>query len=360
MAALLSAGCGVSGGPSAPAPAPTVLLDSHVPWSQVGPGWTLATWADSAESATVVLTGPTGQRHPIARIAEQSRLTDWSGDGRRALFSHNDYDFDTTTLTEINLDTGTTTTLTLEGRQSARYTRPTGKALLVIDEDLRTLRRVDLGGVEQLVYPTDRLGAAGPYNGHHLPGIDGTFLVLGAGNGLAVVGNNGRLRDHLALPGPHTNCAPVRWWSSGTVLARCSDADSLGTQLWQVPLGGGAPTAMTAFSSGRRDDYGDVAAWRLAGGSYVQSLGDCGAAQLNRLTADGEVERLQIPGVDAGRSVVVVGATAGKLLLRTTESCGPGIALLTYDPAVDRVQVLLGPPVTDGGVTAALAYGGNR
>ncbi|MGW0160671.1 hypothetical protein ACWDUN_15300 [Mycobacterium sp. NPDC003323] len=362
LTALLATACSTatSGGPRPPEDAPVVLIDRQIPWSQVGTGWTLASVAESADASLLTLVSPAGDRHQITRLPGPSRLADWSGDGRRALFSAGDYELGTTMLTEIDMSTGATQTITVEGRITARYTRPSGKALFIADDDGRTLRRVDLTGVEQLSYPTDRLGAAGRYNGHHLASIDGTVLVLGADNGLAVMGNNGRLRDHLPVPGPHTDCVPVRWWSSGAVLARCSNADSVGTQLWQVPLDGVAPTAVTDFKSGRRDDYGDIAAWRLPAGSVVQSLGACGASHLSRVTPDRVTEPLRVPGVDASRSVVVVGASGRTLLLRVTESCGPGIALLAYDPAIDDVRVLLGPPVTDSGVSAALAFGDDR
>lgn len=363
-AALLTAACAtaVSSGPVTAQDTPAQLIDRSVPWAQVGSGWTLATWT-VGQTTTLTMVSPAGDRHPITELSERHRLTDWSGDGRRALFSASDYDsgtYGTTTLTEIDLSTGATDTITMEGRVTARYTRPTGKALFVSDIDRRTLRRVDLTGVEQLSYPTDRLGAAGTYNGHHLASIDGTLLVLGGDRGLAVMGNNGRLRDHLSVPGPHTNCVPVRWWSSGSVLARCSDADQIGTQLWQVPLDGGPPTTLTPYSSGRRDDYGDVAAWRLPTGSFVQSLGACGATFLSRGNPQRGNEILRVPGVDAGRSVVVVGAGGPTLLLRVTESCGPGIALLAYDPAAGTSRVLLGPPATEGGVSAALAFSDDR
>ncbi len=363
--ALLAAGCGtaVSSGPTVAHDVPTRLIDRDVPWAQVGSGWTLATWAETPDTTTLTLVSPAGGRHRITQLPANYRLTDWSGDGRRALFSTSDYDagtYGTTTLTELDLSTGATTVTTMEGRVAARYTRPTGKALFVTDEDRRTLRRVDLGGVEQLSYPTDRLGAAGSFNGHHLASIDGTLLVLGAEKGLAVVGNNGRLRNHLDLPGPNTNCVPVRWWNSGAVLARCSDAELIGNQLWQIPLDGSTPTALTAFSSGRRDDYGDVAAWRLPEGSFFQSLGACGATSLVRGTAQRRDALLAVPGVDAGRSVVVVGASGGTLLLRVTDSCGPGIALIAYDTAARTSRVLLGPPATAGRVSAALAFSDDR
>ena len=376
LTVLLIAGCATTA--SAPTmrhrspEQPVELIDRTVPWSQVGSGWTLATATDSAEPDTITLflVSPGGQRYAVTRFqAARSRLIDWSGDGRRALFVQNNYDFGTTTLTEIDLRSGARRTNTLEGRVSARFTRPNGRALLVAGEDpggSETLRRIDPSGVEQLTYPTDRLGGAGTFNGHHLATADGTRLVLGTTKGLAVMGNNGGLRNHLPVPGPNTNCAPIRWWSTAVVLARCSNAQSVGTQLWRIPLDGTAPTAVTAFTSGRGDDpgfrgdYGDVAAWRLPDGPFVQSLGTCGAARLSRVTPDLRTVTVRVPGTGENESVVVVGATGDTLLVRTTMSCGPGVALLAFRPAAHTATVLLGPPVTGGSVSAALAYRDDR
>jgi hypothetical protein len=44
------------------------------------------------------------------------------------------------------------------------------------------------------------------------------------------------------------------------------------------------------------------------------------------------------------------------LLLSARMGCGPGISILTYDPAAGTSTVLLGPPVNGGSVENAILY----
>jgi hypothetical protein len=55
-------------------------------------------------------------------------------------------------------------------------------------------------------------------------------------------------------------------------------------------------------------------------------------------------------------SVFVIGKSRDKLVLMATMACGPGVSLLTYDPATNTSTVLLGPPVNGGGVQSARIY----
>ena len=105
---------------SAPTAAPVAQPAAHgveaaietIPWSQVGPGWMLATWSpvsgtspgeerppnepsrDTA-TTTLYLVNPEGGRYKIADFpppgeAAGFELADWSGDGSKALF-HSGY-----------------------------------------------------------------------------------------------------------------------------------------------------------------------------------------------------------------------------------------------------------------------------
>jgi len=177
-------------------------------------------------------------------------------------------------------------------------------------------------------------------------------------NGLVVMGNDGSVVRELPSPTPKAQCSPVRWWTSTVILANCQS--SSGSQLWQIPLGGGAPTALTAVNSGKEDDpgfgpdLGDGNAWQLPSGTFLQSAGACGTEFLSRLTPDMRTTRVTVPGVDS--SVRVTGATADKLVLQAKLGCGATTSLLTYDPAANTSTVLLGPPINGGGVTDALLY----
>jgi hypothetical protein len=324
---------------------------------------------DTATS-TLYLVDPEGGRYPITTFPPPGdmagpELVDWSGDGSHALF---DAHSTPPTAISVDLHTGTQTTIPVKG--DPRYTRPDGKALLVSTDSNgnvpATLTRIDLAGHQQLTFPTE-LGAVGKFSGDYLESPDGTQLVLGTAggilgpsNGMAVVSNDGALGRQLPVPGAD-GCSPVRWWTSTVILARCSTAGhGSGFQLVQVPLDGGAPTALTAVNSGQGDDpgfggdFGDVDAWQLPSGTFLQSEGACGTMFLSRLTPDMHTTKVTVPGADS--SVLVTGASGDKLVLQAKLGCGDTTSLFNYDPAANTTAVLLGPPVNGGGVTAALLY----
>lgn len=411
IAAAALAGCSSTGTtgtpttPSASAPAsststsssssatPTAAADGSVkdvPWGSVGPGWMLAQWSpatphrpgekpDPGEptaenaAATVYLVDPAGKRFAITTLAPGSglELVDWSGDGARALFAK--AFVSPTSAIVVDLHTGEQSTVAVSG--FPRFTRPDGTALLVSTSfngnRPGTLTRVGLDGATQQSYPTDELGGAGPFNGGYLASPDGTQLVLGtanlgnevvprADNSLVVLGNDGTVIRTLAAPMPAAMCRPVRWWTPQTVLAHCREEKSSANQLWEVPLDGSAPTALTAVNSGQQDDpafggdLGDDDAWKLPSGTFLQSMGAGCTRFLSRLTSDGHTTRVKVPDVAPGAAVT--GVTNGRLVLRDQENCGGTTSLVSYDPARNTTTVLLGPPVNGGSVSASLLY----
>ena len=129
-----------------------------------------------------------------------------------------------------------------------------------------TLKRIDMAGNEQFVYPTKDLGGAGQFSGDYIESPDGTQLVLGTANlgnkivprtdnSLVVMGNDGSIVRALPAPMPKAMCSPDE-----VVVRRC-DPRALrlrnavqGEQLWEVPLDGGKPTALTAVNPDEDDD----------------------------------------------------------------------------------------------------------
>jgi hypothetical protein len=355
-----------------------------IPWSQVGPGWMLATWSPvsgtrpgedppageptrDVAKTTLYLVDPAGGRYPITTFPPPGdragpELVDWSGDGSKALFHTAG---DPATATVVDLHTGKQTTVTVDGYP--RFTRPDGKALLLshdrMSETPATLERVDLAGQPQLTYPTDKL--KNEYNGRFLSTPDGTRLVLGTASGLALMGNDGTVGAPLPVPG-QADCSPVRWWDEDpgtTVLARCTTSDSWYTsRLWRVPIDGGAPTALTAPNNGnnRGRDLGDVNAWNLPAGTFVQALGPCGVIYLAKLADDGTTTPVSVPQVNDAKSIEVIGVDGDALDLQAQAACGGGQSLLRFDPAADTTTVLLGPPVNGGGVIDVVPYEGQR
>ena len=349
---------------------------STVPWTQVGPGWLLASWsqvpgrsagdippgqptADSV-STTLYLVDPLGGRYPITTLpppgaGPSATLADWSGDGSHALlYAHAPGPSGALTVTTIDLHTGKQSAFTVDDGFNAipHYSRPEGKAVVLAkwhDSDPATLKRVDLTGKPELTYPV------GPdFQGYYLSTPDGTQLVLGMSAGLALMGNDGTAGKALPIPGEQ-NCAPTRWWTSTVVLARC---DGL-ARLWLVPVGGEPPTALTAPLTGQGKDLGDTNAWEVPAGAFVQDEGACGSEYLGKLSAvGGTTTPVSVPEAEPHTSIHVVGVNGGHLDLHATVSCGGGKSLIDYDPAANTSTVLLGPPLNGGGVIAALPYPG--
>jgi hypothetical protein len=417
LAAVTLAGCSSSSGsttahstsavsspPTSTTAAPAAPAVAHgiraaigeVPWPKVGPGWMLAMWSPETphmpgaqpdpdeqkpetDTTALYLVDPQGNRYTIATFGMEDdsapELLDWSGDGSHALLGAR-YPAPSKVVS-IDLHTGAQTTLPVNGYP--RYTHPDGKSLLVATDYNSntnapgTLKRLDLAGNEQQSYPTDQLAGAGKFSGHYLESLDGTQLVLATTsrdkqaalwgeNTMVVMGNDGKVIRTLAAPMQNAHCSPVRWWTAAVVLTNCRN--DAGSQLWEVPLDGGTPTALTAVNSGQEDDpgfggdIGDGVAYLLPSGTFLQSAGACGTAFLSRLTPDMHTTRVQIPGVSD--SALVAGATADKLLILGKVGCSGTTSLLTYDPAANTSTVLLGPPINGGGVTGARLYPGQE
>lgn len=348
-----------------------------VPWPQVGSGWMLAMWSPvpglhpgelpppgsptwQTAATTLYLVDPAGGRYAITTFpppgdGESPKLVDWSGDGTRALFSTEEKS--QTVITEVALRSGTKTTFTIDGTQAnPRYTRPDGKAVLLHTwkgSEPGSLERVDLVGNHQLTYPV-RQGFE-----DYLSTPDGTQLVLGSTSGLAVMSNDGVAGKAVPIAG-QKDCRPVRWWDTGSRIALTRCGNSAKSQLWLVPIDGGTPTALTAPNDGHDGpDYGDLNAWQLSAGTYLQAAGACGVVYLAKLNGDGTTSEVSVPDVKSG-SVVVVGVNGGDLDLQARAGCGGGQSLIDYNPAAGTSTVLLGPPVNGGGVINAVPYRGQK
>ncbi|MBB3605819.1 TolB protein [Mycolicibacterium sp. BK556] len=374
--------------PATPAAA-TEAAVKDVPWSKVGPGWTLAEWSpvvphrpgeqrDPDEpthetvGTTLYLVDPAGSRYAITTFAPgtEMRLVDWSGDGSHALFTGS-YASPTSAIS-VDLHTGEQTTIPIDGHPA--YTRPNGTALLVSNSfngsQPGTLKRVDLKGNPQFTYPTGDLAGAGQFGGDYVESPDGTQLVLATANlgnevvprsdnSLVLMTNDGTVTKTLPAPMPKALCGPVKWWTPGSILVHCTVERSSANQLWEVPLDGGAPTPITAVNSGQEDngfggDIGDGDAWKLPSGIFLQSVGACGTVFLSKLTADGHTTRVTIPGVS--ENVFVAGAANDRLLVRGQVGCSGSNSLVSYDPAANTATVLLGPPINGGAVSQAMLY----
>jgi hypothetical protein len=338
-----------------------------VPWSKVGPGWELAEYSagrpagDTAGGAakaypvTLYLISPAGVRYPMhtwVGDATVPHLIAWSGDKTRALLGLNGSKYEQLTLARGKLTAGQ-----LPGRaQPDGYTLPDGLNILGVTEGSTstapsTIARYSLAG------PLLKVLTGGVNEGTAVYAANGTVLAVSGSRGLELVSNVGGVIRSLPVPGTDSllGCTPTRWWNSTTVLAVCAASDSNAPRLWLVPTSGKRPTALTPQRSGASPDLGDIGAWQLASGTYLQALGACGTLQIFRQAANGSITPV-VPAHTAGQDNRIVSALGARLLLDAQTGCPGSESLLWYNPATKAEQWLLRTPTDVAGVIGVLAY----
>jgi hypothetical protein len=331
---------------------------SQIPWASVGSGWVLTEWGPPAY---LVLTDQAGQRYIVLKergVLLHADLLDWSGTGQSALFD-TETNSGRTTLLVLDLRSGAITnsfvipTSNTDNFQTASFTRPDGYGVVVDTYTTHAiLTRYSLGGQAQVAYPS-AFPTIGRVNGAWLDRPDGTEIALGAKYGLAIVANNGTALAELRLPGS-SYCQPQSWWSATVVLASCMVGVHSESRLFEFTATGGAPRALTRVNV--PPDYGDLSGWRVAGHIYVNVASACGYVYLAKLVGAAPI-MITVPGVPSSHnSIHVVGATNTGLAVTATIACRGGASLLWYLPASNSSRIVLGPPVTGGGVGVSLAF----
>jgi TolB protein len=304
-----------------------------VPWASAGAGWVLAEYSPGTASkpapTTLYLVSPSGGKYVVYQWAASKtaapRLLAWSGDKTRALLQLGNQN----QLEQLNLRTGKAARFSLPaGVMPVSYTRPSGQQLLsVASGSVATLARYSLTGKRAQVLGRQANWISAIY------APDGTELAVSAGTGLLLVSNAGRGIRKLPVPGanPLLGCEPARWWNRGTILAECEPKGSAAAQLWLVPVSGAKPKALTPVRKSGTD-LGDLDAWPLPSGLYLQSAGACGTLELNKQAGNGSVAPVTVPGLPAGASVAVVTALGPQLLIHGL-GCSPGGQLVWFNPA---------------------------
>ncbi len=341
---------------------------AQVPWRSVGPGWALAEYSASTVPqqarhavtgpVTLYLVDPRGGRYTLYQwrgrgVALQPQLVGWSGDKARALLiqpePHGPWQ-----LVQVTLATGAISAVKLATNENViGYTKPDGLNVLATLGLQRTrLVRLNLSGQLQAVLTT----------GTNLSAVespDGTTLAVSATGGLTLVSNAGGVIRSLPVPGQAGagGCTPVRWWNSAAILARCMAKGSLAFRLWLIPAGGGAATALTPQRDGHgADPFGDIGAWRLPSGLYLQALGPCGTVFIARQAPDGSLRVISIPGV-SGNNNDIVTAYGPRLLVQAQTGCPGSNSLLWFNPETGAVQMVLTAPDDVMGAFAEVPYG---
>jgi hypothetical protein len=354
-AALLATGTAATAEPAGTSHPARNAQPAGVPWSHVGPGWVLAQYTTAAPEggktgpATLYLVSPGGAKYQLARwpdFRSAPELVAWSPDGKRALFQVFSGKGGAEQLT---LATGRMSTFVMQGNATPiGYTTPRGLNIVGARQSGNStiVARYSLSG--RLV---QSLGSGGA-----LYAPSGTEFAAGTSHGIKLVSNRGSLIRQLPLPGTSANtCSPVRWWDSGTVLASCAPPGLAAQQLWLVPVSGAHPKALTPpRNPARSGDFGDLDAWRLSSGLYLQAAGACGVLHIYRQAPGGSIKLITVPHTNGDNRVLT--ARGSRLLVEAPTECTGSVSLLWYDPGTHSEQWLIRPKGNVIGVANAIPF----
>jgi hypothetical protein len=328
-----------------------------VPWDRVGAGWVLAQYTSARPEGggsgpeALYLISPAGTRYQLARWPNSQtapQLAAWSPDGKRALFQ---VFSGKGGVEQLTLATGQMSGFHMPGLASPiGYTTPRGLNIVggQPEGSGTGLARYTLSGqlARSLGFSTD---------GQVLYSPSGTEFATGASHGLKLVSNNGALIRQLPVPRTSTDtCNPVRWWDSGTILASCAPPGSAAPQLWLVPASGARPQALTPRRSPSSRDLGDLDAWSLSSGLYLQAAGPCGVLQIFKQARNGSITLVTVPHTMGDNQVLT--ALGSRLLIQAPTSCVGSVSLLWFNPATRAEQWLIRAPANVTGVAMAIPF----
>ena len=354
-AALITTGTAATAEPAGTSHPARAAQPAGVPWSHVGPGWVLTQYTTAVPEGgktgpvTLYLISPGGAKYRLARwpdFRSAPELVAWSPDGKRALFQVFSGKGGAEQLT---LATGRMSRFVMQGNATPiGYTTPRGLNIVGtrLSGNSTIVARYSLSG--RLL---QSLGSGGAL---YTP--SGTEFAAGTSHGIKLVSNRGSLIRQLPVPGTSANtCTPVRWWNNGTVLASCAPPGNAAQQLWLVPVSGARPKALTPpRNPARSGDFGDLDAWRLSSGLYLQAAGACGVLHIYRQAPGGSIKLITVPHTNGDNRVLT--ARGSRLLVQAPTDCTGSVSLLWYDPGTRAEQWLIRAPGNVLGVASAVPF----
>jgi TolB protein len=330
---------------------------AQVPWAQVGPGWALAEYTTGSDHAgapvTLYMLDPEGGMYQVYRWPATTQpwtVVDWSGDKSRVLLEQQGTS--APAVHELTIATGQITTVTLPPAVTSvlGYTRPDGDNILVAQDGIVRYSRT---GVFQA-----RLSQGGP-NESVVSSLNGLTEIVGGGAGVELVSNAGGVVRSLPVPGSDSSeggCQPVRWWNASDLLVFCMPAPGPGmfsaARVWLVPVSGAPPSALTPQRTMGSPDYGDVDAWQLSTGLYVQARASCGPPFIARELSGSAVQAVS-------PASVVIATSGDRMLVQQYSECVPGSSLFWLNPAASSAQHVLTALPNSTGVVSAIAFDGD-
>ena len=212
-----------------------------IPWAQVGPGWSAASWATSSQatSATLYLVSPSGTRYAIGDHPADRGLRHHV---RRSPHPHRlERPERRPGMGRRRRDVAHDPTRPARARPTrSRTARPCSRPTWSVPARGRSAEG-----------STVRSSSRSPPR----PGMaritpDGLDLVAGTTSGLAVDGNaTGTVIRTLPAPSGYGSCQVVSWWPDGRALTRCALGGNGVANLWLYPLDGSPATALTAATA---------------------------------------------------------------------------------------------------------------
>jgi len=351
-----------------------------IPWSLIGPGWTLAEFSNAQPTSTgsvtagtnlTYLVDPKGGKYRIRTTSGAPLdLLAWSGNAKEALYGlggGQSYGL-------LSLTSGQLTPLPLPaGVAALGFTRPDGLNILAVRQASARYRleRYNLAGAYQATIGAMPRpgGAPNVARANALSSPDGTTAVWGvSGAGMQLVSNSGGLIRKLRMlgTGAPKSCTPVSWWGADSVLAYCNAAGQPAAgRLWEAPIGGGTPTPLTGISGSATGGGALTGAWQADSGVYITSTTSAvcqgapsgpGGQQILQLSGTGAETAVSIPN-STNNYASVVAAVGGRLLVLAQTSCPGTSSLIWFNPSTHGVQALLTAPSTESGVVGAVPYG---
>ncbi|HET7013820.1 MAG TPA: hypothetical protein VFI65_07915 [Streptosporangiaceae bacterium] len=352
-AAATAMGTGAAALAAPAGPSAKAAGTSAVPLSKVGLGWSVAEYTKGFNKhpapTTLYAVSPQGKTFPFytwpASVSGTKAfyLVDWSGDGQRVLVRNFFNKFE-----QISLVTGKiiNTFKLPPDAQPISYTRPSGQNILASNGN--TIVRYDLSGHVTKVLSKNA--------GQAIESPDGASVILNAKSGLGVVSNAGGPVKVLHTPIATFGCSPVRWWNATTVLGECEAKHGPSApRLWLFPTNGGKVKALTAQRN-RSSDLGDINAYKLTSGTFLQALGPCGVEFIATQSANGSAHQVVIPGVHYASDLIITGQ-GSNLLVQASGGCSAGAALLLFNPHTKKVRWVLRPSGKSYGIETVVPFG---
>ena len=256
---------------------------------------TAAPEGGKAGPVTLYLISPGGARYQLARWPDSRTapgLVAWSPDGKRALFQV----FSGKERAEqLTLATGRKSTFVMQGNATPiGYTTPRGLNIV-------GTRPSGTGSIRGPVQPVRPAATVARLRRRAVQPV--RHRVRRGRQPRHQAGQQPRLADQAApraqddlLPGSLVG----RRHGAGVLRA----AGQLHRQLWLVPVSGARPKALTRpRNPARSGDFGDLDAWRLPSGLYLQAAGACGVLHIYRQARNGSIKlviRCRTPAATTG------------------------------------------------------------